>query len=49
MSANTAVCGTYKNRSTIEEAVDALKQEGFRNTDISVLFPGEPGLEGFCH
>ena len=36
---NTAVFGIYPNRSELEDAVDTLKAEGFRNTDISVLMP----------
>ena len=39
MATNTAVYGLYKARPNVEEAVDALKLGGFRNTDISVLFP----------
>ncbi|PYX38181.1 MAG: DUF3341 domain-containing protein [Acidobacteria bacterium] len=30
-------------------AVDALRQEGFRNTDISVLFPENQGTKDFAH
>ena len=47
--ANTAVYGLYKNRSGVEEAVDALKLGGFRNTDISVLFPENKGSKDFAH
>src|SRR5690348_14418066 len=46
---NTAVFGIYRNRSDVERAVDALKQEGFRNTDISVLFPANEGTKDFAH
>jgi hypothetical protein len=48
MSANTAVYGLYKNRSGIEEAVSALQTRGFRNTDISVLFPENQGSKDFA-
>jgi hypothetical protein len=48
MSANTAVYGLYKNRSGIEDAVDTLKQRGFRSTDISVLFPENQGSKDFA-
>jgi hypothetical protein len=48
MSANTAVYGLYKNRAGVEETVDALKQGGFRNTDISVLFPENSGTKDFA-
>jgi hypothetical protein len=34
-----AVYGIYPDRSMVEEAVDELKLEGFRNSDISVLLP----------
>ena len=34
--ANIAVYGIYQNRVHVESAVDTLRQEGFRNTDISV-------------
>lgn len=37
--ANVAVCGIYKDRVNVENAVDTLRRQGFRNTDISVLFP----------
>ena len=36
---NTAVFGIYPNRASVDRAVDTLKAENFRNTDISVLFP----------
>ncbi len=48
MSTNTAVYGLYKNRSGIEDAVITLKQQGFRNTDISVLFPENQGSKDFA-
>jgi hypothetical protein len=46
---NTAVFGLYRNRSGVENGVDALKQDGFRNTDISVLFPENVGTKDFAH
>ena len=48
MAANTAVYGLYKNRLSVEEAVDALKRGSFRNTDISVLFPENQGSKDFA-
>ena len=48
MAANTAVYGLYKDRPNIEEAVGALKLGGFRNTDISVLFPENQGSKDFA-
>lgn len=38
---NRTIFGIYPNRTTAETGVDALKSAGFRNTDISVLFPEE--------
>jgi hypothetical protein len=45
---NTAVFGIYKSRAAVEEAVDALRQAGFRNTDISVLLPENVGTKDFA-
>ncbi len=36
---NTSVYGLYKDRAGIEEAIEALKQGGFRSTDIFRLVP----------
>src|SRR5712691_6969037 len=49
MSRNTSVLGIYSNRSGIEEAVDTLRLDGFRSTDISVLFPDNVGSKDFAH
>src|SRR6195256_6422996 len=46
---NTAVFGIYRSRVTVENAVDRLRQENFRNTDISVLFPENQGTKDFAH
>ena len=46
---NTAVFGIYKTRTGVEQAVDALKQANFRNTDISVMFPENEGTKDFAH
>jgi hypothetical protein len=46
---NTAVFGIYPTRSSAEAGVDALKAEGFRNTDISALFPENVGSKDFAH
>lgn len=40
---NTAVFGIYTNQQMLDDAVTRLKAEGFRNTDISVLFPENLG------
>ena len=46
---NTAVFGIYHDRRGVEQAVDALRAAGFRNTDISVLFPENQGTKDFAH
>ena len=45
---NTAVFGIYRNRAAVENAVEVLRQAGFRNTDISVLFPENEGTKDFA-
>lgn len=47
--ANTAVFGIYDTREAVEEAVDALRQANFRNTDISALFADNAGTKDFAH
>jgi hypothetical protein len=47
--ANTAVFGIYPTQASVENGVNALKSAGFRNTDISVLFPGNVGTKDFAH
>jgi hypothetical protein len=46
---NTAVFGIYPEYANVENGVDALKAAGFRNTDISVLFPENVGTKDFAH
>ena len=46
---NTAVFGIYSDRTAAEHAVDTLKAENFRNTDISVLLAGNTGSKDFAH
>jgi hypothetical protein len=46
---NTAVFGIYPEYADVENGVDALKAAGFRNTDISVLFPENVGTKDFAH
>ena len=46
---NTAVLGIYPDYSRVENAVDVLKEAGFRNADISVLFPEKAGSKSFAH
>ena len=47
--ANKAVFGLYTTRRQVENAVDELKAQGFRNTDVSVLFPENVGTKDFAH
>src|SRR5512140_97065 len=47
--ANKAVFGLYTTRRQVENAVDELKAQGFRNTDISVLLPENVGTKDFAH
>jgi len=46
---NIAVFGIYPDQLTAEDAVDSLKDSGFRSTDISVLFPDNQGTKDFAH
>jgi len=46
---NTAAFGIYSTRAGVDNAVDTLKAEGFRNTDISLLFPENVGTKDFAH
>src|SRR6266853_2676356 len=45
---NTAVFGICRDYAGVENAVDALKASGYRNTDISVLFPENVGTKDFA-
>jgi hypothetical protein len=49
MAKNIAVFGIYKSQVEVEMAVDRLKLESYRNTDISVLFPQTTGTKDFAH
>ena len=46
---NSAAFGIYSDQASVEYAVDRLNAEGFRNTDISVLFPENIGTKDFAH
>lgn len=46
---NTSVFAIYQMYEGVENGVDALKAAGFRNTDISVLFPENVGTKDFAH
>jgi len=47
--ANTSVFGIYPNQVELSSAVDSLRLSGFRNTDISALFPENQGTKDFAH
>src|SRR6266404_3163089 len=47
--ANTAVFGIYPDRLSTENAVAALREAGFRSTDVSVLFPENSGTKDLAH
>ena len=47
--ANKAVFGLYSRRQQVENAVDELKAQGFRSTDVSVLFSENVGTKDFAH
>lgn len=49
MAKNIAVFGIYRSRKSVEDAVDALRNADFRNTDISVLFSENVGTKDFAH
>lgn len=46
---NKAVYGIFRDRRTLEETIDALKDAGFRNADISILLPRGDTSEVFSH
>jgi hypothetical protein len=47
--ANTAVFGIYSTQSQVVSVVNEMKNEGFRNTDVSVLFSENQGTKDFTH
>jgi hypothetical protein len=46
---NTAAFGIYRTRMDAENGVDALRNAGYRATDISALFPENEGTKDFAH
>jgi hypothetical protein len=46
---NTAAFGIYRTRTDAENGVDALRDAGYRSTDISVLLPENEGTKDFAH
>jgi hypothetical protein len=49
MAKKTAVFGIYPSYMSVDNAVDAFRAAGFRNDDISVLFPESSGSKDFAH
>ena len=45
---NTAAFGLYSDRAQVDVGVHALLTAGFRNEDISVLFPDNEGTKDFA-
>jgi hypothetical protein len=48
-ASNISAFGIYPDESAINEAIVALKEAGFRETDVSVLFPENLGSKDFAH
>src|SRR5262245_7725487 len=46
---NTAAFGIYSSYEAVQRGVDSLRAAGFRNTDISVLFPENAGSKDLAH
>jgi len=46
---NVAAFGIYSDQATANDAIASLKSAGFRDTDISVLFPENLGSKDFAH
>jgi hypothetical protein len=46
---NVSAFGIYPDQVSVAEGVEALRRSGFRNTDISVLFPENVGNKDFAH
>jgi hypothetical protein len=46
MAKNSVVFGIYRQEAEAAGAIDALRESGFRSTDISILMPASPGDQG---
>ena len=46
--ANSVVFGIFSTKAQVETAVEEMKREGFRNADISVLYPFNEGTKDFA-
>jgi len=49
MSKNTAVFGIYPSRTAVESAITALRNAGYRATDLSILMPENLGNKDLAH
>src|SRR5262245_5801169 len=49
MRRDVAVYGIYSNREHAEEAIDAMREAGFRAPDISVMLPDNLGSNDLGH
>lgn len=49
MAKNIAAYGLFRSEEHVEEAIAALRDAGFRNTDISVLLPENNGNKDLAH
>lgn len=48
-STNIAVFGLFADNGTVEQCIDALRNAGFRDTDVSLLVPDNSGTKEFAH
>jgi hypothetical protein len=48
-SENIVVLGIFKSRNELEHCVEQLKNEGFRNADVSALFQSTSSSKEFAH
>lgn len=46
---NIVVLGIFKTRTNLESCVEKLRDEGFRNADVSALFPSNASSKEFAH
>jgi uncharacterized protein YbjT (DUF2867 family) len=49
MIRNISAFGIYPDQDTVTDAIEALKSAGFRQTDVSVLYPENLGSKDFAH
>jgi len=49
MAGNKAVFGLYRSYEAVSEGVESLRNAGFRNNDISLLYQDNPGSKDFAH